>query len=753
MRKFTAHILFFWMFGLAVVLPQAGQGEVQAGADALAGPAEAGVASVPGRLPEPVFAQDFSTVTLGSWRIQNGGLKGRPRNRQVRQPEDWRHYMHAVRDYEARPVSWNQLLGDVRLEKRWLDPEVTLQTPVKSSTLPVLRLGSEKMLVLPRPVLSEAQLAELKGRTVRFFVWVRAEEAGLNLDLWDGAPAVSFSLKDSLNNLISTTEGMFKTRGTFPWFCYHIEVPIPATLLINATAAAPAEGDGGGGMDLAVLRELLNIAGDEQEERIPDGGGLYITLKNQGSGEAWFSTLAWEIAVPANTPGRALWTDPVSGSRSPNPDYDEFPLHLYFGLDSEKTWNFLQGTRNYADLTRISGLRAYVQRARQDWFHMQHGVPYLLYLYHTGTLLKQSSSFEEGWLEELRLQISGLQDENTGLWGYGGHADILISRLIAANNFAPRVQRRSDDPEPAETAWRAFNGGKLEHAGQIVQALAGSRVVSEDGRKLGWNRYAFQPVELGTARRRQFSDLGTTEAALTLLALISSQTEDDALRQQCAQLVREAWEYVTENLVTADFLWRQNERDFVPTTGGFMLQLQNASACAEPKIVNGLADFKVEPFPEADGGMKVKWMSWGAGHAGLRIYAAPAELAPEGVNEKHLIAIINRRKDRAMQRDPLFMLMSMSAAAKARWGIDPQSAGADYLVAKLAMLRPNLAIGEGSRELIISKEQILGPVSAPSADVAPDAAASQEGLLLKYYAAAVTAYGEMTPLKMIYEEQ
>jgi hypothetical protein len=685
---------------------------------------------------QPSFSADGTTVTVDSWTAENLWMRKRGAAA-LKNSDFWRFFMHGFRDHKATPIAWRQLFADEKDAEAWIDPTQTLNNTVKNSTFPALLLEGQKTLVLPKPVLDIPALATLKGRTLRFFIWLKGENCGQDRTLWDGAPSLTLSLKDSLNNLIITESSLFKTRGTFPWFCYHLEIEIPT--LLNTTLiekkAETAEEAGGAPLDLNLMVAMLDPA-QAAIPRLPDGGGLYMTLSNLGGGKAWFSTLSWEIADKANSLPQSEWADPVTGSRAPNPDYDEFPMHLFFGIEPEKSWTFLTGNRVYKDLTTINGLEQYLKFAAKDWFHMQYGVAKLGYLQATIAVLKQASTFESGWREALCKQLLALQNPTTGLWGAGGTDNLMVTHAIVTNCFSPKTLPRSDRAQE-ETPWLNVSKNGLPNIGALLNSLLGARLKDPASGKLkAWNRFAFQPEYLGAGQRDKVCDLGATSAAVQILAQIAAQTIISSEKEMALNAIRDAWEYSMTNFVTPNYLWKQDDLSLSVTSPAFMMPLLEATQWLEPRISKDLSAPATEATELPGNKYRVRWNDKKTSFVSLRIYAVPAETAPEKLTEKHLVAILNRSNRSPLTADPLCGLQTFAATAQRRWGITPQSEGADYIAEKLAAIPKDLTLAEGGAEIIFPIPQILE---------------NETPIPLKYYLSAVTAYGEMTPPKQIFE--
>jgi len=690
---------------------------------------------------------DGLRVELGDFTIENKWL--RTRRKTTVHPENWRYFMHGIKDCDARPIPWSILLPENNLQQHWFDKSVSLETPIKSANLPVIKLDAKQELLLRQPVLTIDELRALRGYNLRFFIWIKGQDCGLDGNLWDSAPALEFNLRDCLNNQVTTVPSFFKTRGTFPWFCYNLNVMIPRLLTVgkegkttssaSANVALPGADTDEDDLQEIFDQEILSSS----NLQFPDGGGLFLTLKNPGQGQVWFTALSWELVRADNTPAsKDDMADPQTGSLAPNPDHDEFPMHVFFGLSAKHKWSFLK-LADGTDLATNAGLVKYLKTYGNDWFHLQQGIPVLAYVHNTGTVLDQLPPFEDGWLKTLQEQLILLQDPETGLWKCNGHPDILASEAIVRNNFSPKSHGRPDRPA-IDTPWLSTNGAALEHGDKIAAALLAART-GRNGQPVAWSRYAFQEPAVVPFDQQGAADLGTTTAALSLLQAVASQTEDEQLKDTIATAVNAATKYVLDNFCFDNGLWRLNENDVTPTVGAFLPTCLEQTNLAEPKV------WLNAPEPDADlefnnkGELVCTWKSRTAAQKALRIYAAPGDMEEVQINESHLLGILNQKTSRFSQLDPMLALVKIQNAARQRWNLDFATAGADYLAWKTASLSPRLVCDDsGAKRLVIPKEKKKPADDAENAEETPTS--------MKYYVAVVNASGQLSPLKFMFEK-
>ena len=110
----------------------------------------------------------------------------------------------------------------------------------------------------------------------------------------------------------------------------------------------------------------------------------------------------------------------------------------------------------------------------------------------------------------------------------------------------------------------------------------------------------------------------------------------------------------------------------------------------------------------------------------LRVFAAPLDVATDKLNESHLCAILQPRSNSVSSMDPIVGLRFLANAAQKTWSITPQSNGANYLATKLARTPKKLQVFEKTQNQKFK--------------IAPDKRK------LNVHVAAVTAYGEMSPI-------
>lgn len=750
MKRLIGIALFSVLFGYAaLVTAQAPDPAVDMQAlmatEGAAAPAGAEAAEAPAVM-EPEVSVTGRVIIFGKDRVDNLWVPER-RGQRLPAPDAsfWRFFMHAQTDVFARIVPWQLVL--IPAQAGVMDFSNRVENSVKKSTLPSIKVTGGTQVVPAKPIVSLEQLEKLRGRMIRVFVWIKGQDTGRGNALWHASPTVSMHLKDANDTLVDTTNSVFRTRGTYPWFCYYVDVRVPygiktaADVVKAETAEVPAEGapaeaepdnvgsfadllmlgDGGNGVD-DVLENLFEVV-------LPTGGGLYISLHNPSSGTAWFADLSWrEIAerdALANVMMKEQRVDPLSGSLAPNPDYDELPMHIFFGLSKNRPWTFLGGTKVLPNLTQKAQLEAYLDSIEGDWTHMLHVVPYLAYIYNTGQILKCTPAFQDGWSQSLLQRLQALQDPRTGMWTVSEWPNLLVTRRIVENSFRTQHIQRRDRPLH-KTPWLSIDQAPLPMAERLCESILKAQRRDLGGSKLaGWNVYAFQPEDLAAPGQANRGDLCATDAAVTTLRLVQPLLPADR-QNDVQEAIYGAWDFVMSRLVLPNGLWRQQDGDTRISHPRFFFSLIEATPWLEFRQ-NG------EPAPQLSVDyitptmLRIGWPKPASPYVAVRIYMAPGELPQGDLREEHIIAILQPNSSSLLAFDPLLALQRIAQAAQERWRITPESEDAVYTAEKLRALSPKVQIVPRGKQAEIT-------MPPPEAGAAP----------YKLYAAAITRYGEMS---------
>jgi hypothetical protein len=694
-------------------------------------------------LPEAVVSATGRVVLYGKNRVDNLWVPER-RGQLLPAPDAsfWRCFMHGQTDIFTNIVPWQAVLGAEQSEL--LDHDNTVDNPFKKSTLPSLRLADARRIVAAQPIIGLEQLEELRGRMLRVFIWIKGKDCGEDAPLWTAAPGIGLHLKDANGMLVHENSGFFRTRGTFPWFCYYVDFPVYLTLKTSPDpvaseeegAAADEEEDAedklGSFADLLRIDDAGNgLAADTEELQLelPADGGLYISLENPRSGTAWFADLSWKEINPrdsfANLQQKERRVDPQSGSLAPNPDYDELPMHIFFGLSKNTPWNFLGGTDLLPDLSRNQHLGAYMETAEGDWMHMLQAVPYLVYIYNTGQILSCTPAFEDGWAQNLLQHLQSLQDPRSGLWTVNDRPNLLVTRRIAENSFRLHGFLRSDRPEHP-TPWLCVDGTALPMATQLCENIlkVQRRDVSGD-KGAGWNIYAFQPEELLAPGQNNRGDLCATDAAVNILRqalpLLPSEQQ-----KEVQEAIRNAWEFVMGRLLQPNGLWRQQDGDLRVSHPRFFYSFLEATPWLEYRQNGDEAPVLSIDYISANF-LRVGWPKPLSRYVAVRLYLAPGDLPMKELREEHIVAILQPNSSSLLAFDPLLAMQRIARAGYERWGVTPESEDAPYIAEKIRQLSAKVQVVPRGKQAEIN-------IPMPE----PGQAAH------KLYAAAITRYGEMS---------
>jgi hypothetical protein len=603
--------------------------------------------------PARVQAGAYTVENRGPWTAQ-ARLVDRP-------PELWAAYMHGVVDLFARPSSWEELLTERQPAETWLDKAAPLQgTPCRSCPMPALRLTANQELVTGKALIPAAQLRELAGKTVRVFIWMSAQDSGQERYLWTAVPRLDVLLTNAAGRVITTAPGLMATRGTFPWHCYYRDVLIP---------------------DLA--RQLASDAGMllPDRDKMTRAGGLYLRATNPASGTAWFSTPAWELVGAANTYALADLQDPTTGSVAPNPRYDELPVHLsspqvcYRGVGPAYPWSFLAGSgQDPAKVPNVlakEGLEAYIAGpARRDPHHLIMGLTRLPEWYHAGTAFACLPSADADWLAAVGTRMVAAQDAESGFWGYEKEPrSLAVTAAVVQRMFGGDAFSRADRPLTPQP-WLACGDIALPNPERIFKTvLALQSSVGEKRRdKGGWSAMATNFASPEQIAADVSCSLAASADAIFLLRR-AAEGQAPALGARRDRALREAIGQVWAACLLPSGLWKQSSRDLGPTTGGVMARLIEVSPLLEFRTDPAAAQPRLPEQVTANQGLvKIEAPAPSAEAVALRVYMAPADVAPEALSDQYLAGIIQRSDGDVRTMDPLAAVLTIRQQARAQWG-------------------------------------------------------------------------------------
>ena len=663
---------------------------------------------------KPDIMQDGRLIQIGEYTIEN---PYKSRNSRLlhgdRRFQVWRYFMHGVTDLRGYPVPWQAL--DCAAPDIVFDPAAFISLPYKKSNLPAIMVEGGKSVAIPKAVVDAETLFASRGDFIRIFVWIKAEGTGKDSDLYSGCAGLRVSMVDGTGTVVANASPMFKTRGTFPWFCYHIDVKVPysfskaeaeekkseaeETLEENTEAAdnaeVTAEQDDSADDDAAIralAQQLIGIKEENDSESKTLLPGLYVTLFNPVSGKAWFSTLSWQRVKADETifspSAKLIALDPVMGSYAPNPDYDELPMHLFFGLSADNKWNFLAGTKGLKPLIYKENLVDCLEKSKDDWMYMLHAVPYLYSLYNNGVLLKTMPDFDKGWDEVVLSFISRTQQSSTGLWGVNDIPNLLITDAIIKNTYSAQAPAYIDwTPQP--TPWKGAPKLKLAYADNIIDSVVNAQTFRQQ-RHAAWNNCAFNPVLNDTIQNTSICDLSATAAAASILRYAAAiADEDSATKAQVAVL--QAWNYVMSSIIMRNGLWKSSSSSSFQGSQAALFDFLEATPWLSFRTSDSM------PSPQANLALDAKLnltASWTpeAPAVALRIFVSGNDVKTDQLNETHLVAVIQPPTKSYTAKEPLILLRELVATGAKQWGVSPVANGNAYIVHKLAGIPKDLKV-------------------------------------------------------------
>lgn len=702
-------------------------------------------------------------------------------------------YMHKSRDNGDRVtfIDAKATQSEILANAPAMLSDETFQIPGGrvADAMPVIVLNGGETLQLPVSLMSRDQLRNAAGHTVRFHIWIKAEKVGEGMNLWEGAPRVTFRLKDDSDNIVAEIPSGFKTCGTYPWFCYYIDLPIPANLSLEDPKAPGAVTASEDGME---SDDFDFEAGFEEEEPstvggLPFGAGVFVKVTNPASGKAYFSGLSWEILIG----GKKVSVDSKYGSRAPNPDYDDLAMHLFAGVGKPTTthWGFLEGNKAYDSLLTIDGLEAYLAAANGDWFRMIYGVSYLNELKNgvddarrqiDAQIAKSKSTeapkksksgkaaaapqpelnlelppvvFEDGWSETLANFLVESQDKTTGLWMADGNPDIMVSWAIVSRLFSPISYVRADSPTYI-TPHHSVNGMSLPKAEEVIETLLGSSI--KKGPYCFWNQYCLAADNaIGLEDRNVRCQLGTTAAAVSLLRVAADSLDDEnPLKELAYQAIDAAVDYVIDNMVTDDGSFLQNSDDFTATSPAFIVELIEASKVLENRTNENLLPADITGSAVEKGTkLKVTVNGFYSQQHAIRIYSIDSSREVASITNADLVAVIQRRDNGVGSQDPVLVVRKMLETAGVKWAsfMETKRHNALYTFAKLNQLPLQSKIDV---QAFRNGEMTINlPVSAPAKKASDDEEEEdyeeEEDASVAYYAVAIDRHGRAsTPVKI-----
>ncbi len=623
--------------------------------------------------------------------------------------DDYGLFMFGQEDAAGQSLlKMETLLGEE--QKDFLEAGAQLKIDGKEYGGVVKLGGAYDTLRLEKSILSREALRTWRGKTVRVFVWIKGDGIAAKNQLWFGAPTVRVDLYDGPGNLASSSTSVFKTRGTFPWHCYFVDVDIPESLDVNERPSSRARN----------INPDLEIGGAAETRIRQIGLGAYVTFSCYGGGTARFAGLSWKGRTDADC---KVSPDLESGTCAPNPAYDELPMMIYFGLSSNpKSWHFLDGNKAFPSLKKRESIQNYIREHTGDWLHLQYGIARLPWIWETARELKLLSGigFEEGWLDIVLQEIGAAQDPKTGLWCTDGAPSILGTAAIL-EAVAPYHAK-----------------SPIRYPEVIIRTLLDNRISRQ---RRAWSQFALQPRNLGTAKERNAVDLATTFAAAKCLALAAAALpKENALVTVADNAILEAWKCTLDTLVPANLEngpWKDNSDDLAASaTGAFLLEFAQLTDCLAFRFSDNMpAPILKVGKVLSSGDLSATWDGADTRIDSVRIFRLPADRDPKEVTAADLYGIVSR-ESRACS-DPWVIVPRLAAAAAKKWKVTPRTVDAFQLEEQLA------AVPTQFKTL---KEKTGFSLSDPKAAKPAAEGEEAEAVEYRFYAASVNALGLMSPL-------
>ena len=458
-----------------------------------------------------------------------------PANRKAnRPPQLWRTYMHGVVDLFATPLQprfRNAGQIPVTIETPYLRCETTaFEVPKGRTFLSATVLDVEKF----------------RGRTLRFFYWMRGFDTGAKpvVNSYHDAPQFYVLIKDAQERTLSKVISHNGAVRTFPWHCYYRDVHIP-----------------------------------------PTASRARLQIENLNGGRAEFARFSYEPVGPENTYSGSERQDPDTGSVAAFPWYEPINFHFFakpFGL--KYTWNFMRGPAagmigQPYDLTTLAGLRRYFKESvKTDLDQMNHGIMYFPMRYFQAKKAGVLPPMEAGWLEELARLILADQDPETGYWGT---ATIPRSMSVTFHYtdmlFSLGIERYDAKavPDPRRCLART-----MPHAEEMVKTTLKLQS-RRNGKLAAWSAAAYNFTETPDAGPSG-CQLGSTMNAIRLLRLCRRFVRPE-LQQEIDRSIEAAFRYALTTVILPNGVYKQQDVDAVPTKSSYWPDIIAYSRYLEPR--------------------------------------------------------------------------------------------------------------------------------------------------------------------------
>lgn len=348
---------------------------------------------------------------------------------------------------------------------------------------------------------------------------------------------------------------------------------------------------------------------------------------------------------------------------------------------------------------------------------MNHSLMYFASRYLRG---KESGVLPEGmddsWFEALTELVLNDQDPESGYWGTDHNpVSMGITFHFIDGLFAYYSIQREDTPDITNPR-RHLAVREIPNANRIVETtLAMQAVTNEKDSLAAWPRIAYNY----TSDPNQGQERASLVVSNNAIALLRSceRFVDDKTRERIYESIRSSMKYILTHCVLDDGLWLQSDTHPAPSTSFYMHRILSQSHYLERKLRPNIPPPLLDVTITESGELLCQWHQPLDNDNSVRIYAAPAEVGSNKLDESHIIAIIHVSGEKMETRDPLVVASDMRQAMLKRWGSDwPRNS---YQGRKSRIVNEQTLIINNQRTLSI-------PIDKNK----------------NYYASAVTWYGE-----------
>jgi hypothetical protein len=650
---------------------------------------EAAMPDLPEVLPGPLPVQEKRVLTVHTYRVGAYGPWTPDERKAQRGAALWKLYMHGVIDFFAMPIAWESLLGEGQPPARWLDRGMRLSTRVRKSEMPAVKLGTGDVIVFGRPLPYPKPVTAQD--TLRVFVWLAAKEANGHVGgevLPSRTPALEIVATNAAGRKVASYDGPIRTRGTFDWHCYYLDVPL-------TTGSTPESGG-----------DSLTLGTAPVASSAP--ARLFVRLRNPTSGTVWFSTLGCEVVEDSNTYTPEEKQDPVTGSLAPYAAEDELVVHLMSGRAYAHPWRFLAGPAGGAqrvpNLETAKGIQDYMLAAsKTDETGCLGGCVFLGPWLYASREHPELLGLSVEWHETFHETLVDLQDSRTGFWGTPECPTSMAATTAVVEYFwgGPELVRGAYTT-PARP-WLNYGGRTLPRAKAILETVLEARTRRKAGGvDVGaWGGLAYEWRAEGEMET-DICSLAATRNAFVLLRLASAQLSK-ADRERADRALEAAWHSVFQLCVLDNGLWKLSARDTNVTQPAFLPRILDLAPFLEERTDGSLPLPNVTAAVNDNEAVEFTWSSPAVGTQSVRVFAVPKGTPATDVHMGQLIGIIEQDGSAIWSMDPIHVAGHLQEAALARWGVDiAAQPDVPFLATRVDIYRNLLKRTSGGKPLAVS---------------------------------------------------